>query len=224
MTQKRERIGVFGGTFDPIHNGHLRVALEVMASMRLDRIIFVPAGNPPHKSRPDMASASDRIEMVRLACLSVDVFEVSDIELDRGGRSYTVDTLSLISKSIGVGGELFFIMGMDAFMHFHTWKEPEKILGLASLIIMTRPVSGLADEENEVRKYIKEYLSEEYVLPSEEGHSFVHHELGEIHFVRVTGLEISGTMIRGLAKNKKSSAFLVPEKVEEYIVSRGLYR
>ncbi|WP_035276811.1 nicotinate-nucleotide adenylyltransferase [Desulforegula conservatrix] len=222
QTQKWERIGVFGGTFDPVHHGHLRVALEVKDAMSLDRVIFVPANIPPHKSRPDIASASDRMAMVRLACNSVSAFEVSGIELERNGRSYTADTLSLLSINNGGEGELFFIMGMDAFMQFHTWKDPERILGTASLIIMTRP--DYDHEAHDVEKYIRQYLSEDYVPSSGEEISFFHPDLCGIFFVKVTGLEISGTTIRELAKKEKSLAFLVPQKVEEYIVSRGLYR
>jgi len=222
QAQKRERIGVFGGTFDPVHHGHLRVALEVKDAMGLDRVIFIPANIPPHKSRPDIASALDRMAMVRLACDCVNAFEVSGIELERSGRSYTADTLSLISMNSGMAGELFFIMGMDAFMQFHTWKDPERILGIASLIIMTRP--DYDHEANDVEKYIRHHLSEDYAPSSGEEISFFHPDLCGIFFVKVTGLEISGTTIRALAKKEKSLAFLVPQNVEEYIVSRGLYR
>lgn len=220
----RVRIGIFGGTFDPIHYGHLRVALEVMEGICLNSVIFVPAGIPPHKSRPDMANSSDRLEMVRFACEGQKCFEVSSLEVDRSGPSYTVDTLSLFSSVYGDKGEIFFIIGMDAFLQFHTWREPEKILGLTSIVVITRPGWESGDEKPEkiIEDYLRKHFSGEYVS-SESGAVFTHPSLGSIHYLRVTGLDISGTRIRQLAVNGKSLTFLVPEKVEEYIVTRGLY-
>lgn len=218
----KSRIGIFGGTFDPIHFGHLRIALEVMESYRLDRIIFVPAGVPSHKQRPDMASPQDRLEMVKLAAWSFEGFEVSDVETSRSGVSYSVDTLSLFSGIYGKRAELFFIMGFDAFMSFHTWKEPERILSTSSVIVMTRPENHEIYDCTKLYEYINVNISEYYIF-QEKKNVFRHPELKDIFLARVTGLEISGTMIRRLACEDRRVTFLVPQSVEKYIVSRGLY-
>lgn len=229
MSGAKKRIGIFGGTFDPVHCGHLRVALEVMEETGLDQVIFVPAGVPPHKSRPDIASAEDRLEMVRLACGGFAGFEVSSLELERTGPSYTVDTLLNFSSSYQDEADIFFIMGMDAFFQFHTWREPEKIIGLASLVIMTRPglQSAHESEDKAIEHYLRDSLKASYSqsdFRSGSASVFSHPELRDIYLLRVTDLDISGTRIRELAANGRSLSFLVPEGVEDYIVSRGLYR
>lgn len=224
MSDAGKRTGILGGTFDPIHFGHLRVAVEVKEKMDLDRIIFIPAGVPPHKIRPDLASATDRLEMTRLACEGRGFFEVSDIELRRHGPSYTVDTLSSIAGDTDMDGELFFIMGMDAFFQFHTWKNPGKILSLVSLIVMTRPGTHGEDLENSFFSYAAQNLDPGYHACRDNGFKLIHEFMGSVHFISVTGLEISGTEIRRLAGAGRILSFLVPEKVEKYINDRGLYR
>jgi len=125
------RVGVFGGSFNPIHIGHLIVAEEARCRLRLDRVIFIPAGQPPHKDAGGLAPAADRYDLVRLAIADNPAFEASDIEIRRPGRSYTVDTLAALRKSLPRGSKLFLIVGQDSVAEMKTWREPRKILSLA---------------------------------------------------------------------------------------------
>lgn len=134
------RLGILGGTFDPIHRGHIAAARAAMECGKLDRVLFIPAGAPPHRSAT-VAGARDRLEMTRLAIDDERGFEVSDIEIRRGGVSYTVDTLRELRR-LHPNDELFLILGWDAAKLFSTWHEPDEVRKLASLIIVTRPRSG----------------------------------------------------------------------------------
>jgi len=131
------RVGVLGGTFDPIHMGHVAVAKAAMECARLDRVLFVPSAQPPHRAAAE-ASAEDRLAMSRLAVDGDSRFEVSDVEVKRGGKSYTVDTLQELHRSLP-DDELFLILGWDAARLFRTWHQPEGVSALASLVIVGRP-------------------------------------------------------------------------------------
>jgi nicotinate-nucleotide adenylyltransferase len=137
------RTGILGGTFDPIHLGHLAAAHAAMDCAGLDRVLFVPTGVPPHRP-PATARAEDRLEMCRLAIAGETRFEVSDIELQREGRSYTVDTLRELHR-LFPGDELFVILGWDAARLIGTWHEPDEVRRLAKIVIVTRPGSGTPD-------------------------------------------------------------------------------
>lgn len=138
------KTGILGGTFDPIHLGHLAAAHAAMDCAGLDRVLFVPTGVPPHRP-PATAGAEDRLEMCRLAIAGETRFEVSDIELRREGRSYTVDTLRELHR-LFPGDELFVILGWDAARLIGTWHEPDEVRRLAKIVIVTRPGSGMPDE------------------------------------------------------------------------------
>jgi len=140
MNSARERIGVLGGTFDPIHVGHLAAALSAIACARLDRVVFVPTGRPPHRP-PAAAAPDDRLEMTRLATAADERFAVSEIELRRPGASFTSDTLGEL-RLLHPGAELFLILGWDAARQFSTWHEPEKVRELATTVVVARPGSG----------------------------------------------------------------------------------
>ena len=131
------RVGVLGGTFDPIHMGHVEVAKAAMECARLDRVLFVPSAQPPHRAAAE-ASAEDRLAMSRLAVDGDSRLEVSDVEVKRGGKSYTVDTLQELHRSLP-DDELFLILGWDAARLFRTWHQPEGVSGLASFVIVGRP-------------------------------------------------------------------------------------
>lgn len=140
MTSTSERIGVLGGTFDPIHEGHLAAAKAAVECARLDRVLFVPTGHPPH--RPPVAAAPEhRLQMTRLAIARDDRFDVSDIELRRGGASFTSDTLREL-RARYPDSELFLILGWDAAKLFTTWHEPEKVRARATIVVVARPGSG----------------------------------------------------------------------------------
>lgn len=199
MTYYRDRIGVMGGTFDPIHNGHLFCASEAMDVLSLDYVLFIPSGTPPHKTRQDMASSEDRYEMVYLAIEEDDRFKISDIEIKRQGRSYTVDTLREL-HDIYDPCELFFITGYDALLDMPHWREPLKIAEMANIVAICR------------EGYERDKASE---LPKAIQNSMI--------LVEAPKLEISSTEVRNRVSSRRSIHYLVPEKVIRYITERDLY-
>ncbi|MEM2661517.1 MAG: nicotinate-nucleotide adenylyltransferase [Nitrososphaeria archaeon] len=198
------RIGLMGGTFNPIHIGHLVTAEEAFYQFKLDEIIFIPSGKPPHKTDGDIAPAEDRYLMTVIATASNPHFTVSRIEIDRVGPSYTVDTLREMKKIYGEETELFFITGADAIIEILTWKDPEIIADLCEFIAATRPGYSL-------RKF-------------EELHLVGNKKLPKVHFMEIPALAISSTDIRKRVKEGRPIKYLVPEGVAEYLTKRGLYR
>lgn len=209
------RLGLFGGTFNPIHYGHLRAAEEAREKAGLDRVFFIPAGNPPLKSG-ELADAALRLSMTRLAAASNKHFETLDIECAKGGISYSVDTVALLKES-HPSDELFFILGSDAFMDIQGWMQPERLVGLVDFIILNRPPQTL-----------KDVLSSPYLMAGigrrAEG-VYGATLLGgrSALFLNITALDISATAIRKLIREGKSVKYLLPEKVESFIMSNGLY-
>ncbi|HEX2693101.1 MAG TPA: nicotinate-nucleotide adenylyltransferase [Gemmatimonadaceae bacterium] len=191
------RIGVYGGTFDPPHVGHLLLAADARDALSLDRLIFVPAGAQPFKvETPPVASGQDRLEMVRLAVADDAHYVVDDAEINRRGLSYTVDTLEHLAGR-HAGAELFFLLGQDAMAGFQQWRKPERILELATLALMMR--SGARDLGEWQR----------------------HDRLVTVSTRRV---DVSSTEIRERLRAGKSIKGFVPEGVERFIEARGLYR
>jgi nicotinate-nucleotide adenylyltransferase len=133
------RLGLLGGTFNPIHNGHLAIARQTREALALDRILFIPTSDPPHKLPQSLAPAKDRYEMVRLAIGSDPLLAVSDVELRRSGTSYSIDTVRQLQQEYGPQTELFFLIGLDAFLEFPSWHEPNTLLTLCSFIVISRP-------------------------------------------------------------------------------------
>src|SRR5215471_9254247 len=133
------RLGVLGGTFNPIHNGHLAIARQTREALGLDRILFIPTNDPPHKPHQGLAPAKDRYEMVRLAIDSDPLFVISDVELRRSGTSYSIDTVRQLQHEYGPQTHLFFLIGLDAFLEFPTWHEPDTLLTLCSFVVISRP-------------------------------------------------------------------------------------
>lgn len=195
------RIGIFGGTFNPPHQGHKRLALKFMGRLSLDLMLIIPTYTPPHKDAHNLACGEDRLNMCKL-CFDEKGFEVSDVELIRKGKSYTVNTLEKI-KSEHPDDELFFIMGSDMLLTFHQWREPEKILDSATVCAATRE-KGLTDE---LKKYVEEYYP---------------HRKERFIVLDFTPVEVSSTQIREELAEENSDCFLDP-KVEEYIREKGLY-
>jgi nicotinate-nucleotide adenylyltransferase len=197
LTGVAVNLGVFGGTFDPPHYGHLIVAWHVLQEVGLDRIIFVPGATPPHKQDRQVSLGEHRLAMLRLASAGNPRFEVSDVEIRRGGVSFTVDTLLELKKE-RPGENLYFLLGMDNLVEFSGWKDPDKILQMATLVVMTRP--GWAQE-----------LSNGTVL-------------GPHIVCDVPAIGISSSMIRDRCMTGKRPKYLVVDAVEKYIVEHGLYR
>ena len=196
------RIGVLGGTFDPIHLGHLIIAEEARDRLDLEEVCFVPARDPWMKAGQPLTSGHDRLSMARLAMEDNPFFRVSTLELERPGPSYTVDTLRELQEDYGPEAQLFFILGSDAFARFDEWKDPEGILGLATLVVVDRPGATASAE----------------AIAQQVGNA------GSVERVRGVHLEISAKDIRRRVAAGASIRYLVPEPVERYIYARGLYR
>jgi nicotinate-nucleotide adenylyltransferase len=133
------KVGLLGGSFNPIHNGHLTIAQHVHERMQLSQVLFIPTGDPPHKRDGSLAPAKVRLEMVRLAIADNPLFTVSDIEMQRKGKSYSIDTIRALQHHYGPSTELFFIIGLDAFLDFPTWREPKEILRICHIVVVPRP-------------------------------------------------------------------------------------
>ncbi|HEX7091769.1 MAG TPA: nicotinate-nucleotide adenylyltransferase [Longimicrobiales bacterium] len=188
------RLGVFGGTFDPPHIGHLIVAQDAWAALGLDRVLFVPAAEPPHKRGRVRAPAALRLAMVEAACAGDARFEASDLEIRRGGTSYTVDTLRAL-KERDPEGALFFLLGADQFRDIHTWRSPLELARLAELVVLSRP--GWPDVEPGIE------------LPYRR--------------LDVTCVDVSATEIRRRVAAGEPIRYLVPAGVEAIIRAHGLY-
>jgi len=187
-----------GGTFDPIHHGHLVAAEEARHAFDLERVLFVPVGDPWQKADQDVSPASDRLEMVGRAIADNDAFEISRVDVDRNGPTYTIDTLRSLAEQ-RPGAELYFITGADAILEILTWKDPQDALRLATFVAVTRPGHDLAG----LRKL---GIEERVVL------------------LEIPALAISSTDIRARVAEGRPIRYLVPAPVEEYIRERGLYR
>ena len=220
-------IGLFGGTFDPIHLGHLRAVKEVSERFGLSLTYLIPAALPPHKPHQVISPAGDRLEMMQLAVGHLETFEISDIELRRTGPSYTIDTLKHFkSRSGAVDHTFHLIMGLDAFLEIDTWKAYLDIFKLVPVIIMARPhgsTASVASPWQTVIEFIRQKISSSYRI-TDTGACHTDGELQPIHFIDVSLLDISGTRIRDFIRQGRSIQFLVPEKVERYIRQQGLYQ
>lgn len=212
------RIGLFGGTFDPIHWGHLRSAEEVREAFRLDRVLFIPASTPPHKKRRPTTSAEDRLHMVRLAISGNRAFSLSDVELKRPGKSYSIDTVRYYTGK-KPGHSFYFILGLDAFREFGSWKEALELLGLCNFIVTSRPGSGDSLSLDSIPVAVRDgFCYDAKTL------SFQHKSGTRLYFTRITDIGISASEIRSRLSRGKSIRYLVPAGVETYIGKKGLYR
>lgn len=188
------RIGVLGGTFDPPHIGHLILAQEAMVKLNLEEIAFIPAACPPHKGISPTASPQQRLEMVSLAISDNPKFKALDIELRRKGPSYTIDTILELKRTRGPGREIFFLMGSDSLRELSTWKEPERLVKICQVVVATRP--GITPKG----KFAQEIIA-----------------------LEMPPVGISSTQIRKRVKRGEPVRYLVPQKVEQYILQEGLY-
>jgi nicotinate-nucleotide adenylyltransferase len=213
------RLGLFGGTFNPIHIGHLRAAVEVSEAFALDRLLLIPSANPPHKSDHDMAGAKERLEMVRLAVEGMHGFEASNVELTRSGPSYTIKTLQYFQDHFGKESTIHFVVGQDAFSEITTWKSYLELFATAHFIVMTRPGSRLRNLES----FIHTHISEDYQY-DKTANRYAHPAWRSIFCLNVTRLDISATKIRELIRLGRSIRFLVPSRVDEFIKQKGLYQ
>jgi nicotinate-nucleotide adenylyltransferase len=200
---RRERLGVLGGTFDPPHIGHLWLATAAADELDLAKVLLVPAANPPHKRRRSISHAADRVLMTRLAVANDPRLDVSLVELERDGPSYTVDTLADLGRR-HPDMDLVLILAADSLAQIDTWREPERLLELASWAVGPRPGTPLPDRAALVARW---------------GRS-----ASRIHFLGGPALDVSGTLIRRRVAAGRAIRYLVPRAVEELIVDRRLYR
>jgi nicotinate-nucleotide adenylyltransferase len=218
--RKREivkKVGLFGGTFNPIHLGHLRGAEDIRESFGLDRVIFLPAAVPPHKVTKNVIDPLPRLEMVKLATVANPFFSVSDVEMKRSGNSYSIDTLRYFRERRA--DSFSFILGQDAFAEIETWKEYPELFSLCNFIVMVPSGVGKTPPGAQLPGGLTSsfrYSQEDRVWLHESGHT--------LHFKEITFLDISSTRIRELIENGKSVKYLVPPEVEAYIQAHGLYQ
>jgi nicotinate-nucleotide adenylyltransferase len=197
------RVGVLGGTFDPIHHAHLVAAQEVLHTLALDCVLFVPAGNPPHKPARPISAAHHRVAMVSLAVAGRTGFQLSRVDVERPGPHFTYDTLTILRERWPAGTRFFFIVGTDSLAELGAWHRPEGIVTLADLAVVRRPGVRVDMEALEAR------------LPG----------LGsQLHWVSMPLLEIASTDLRARVRDGRPITFLVPQAVEDYILEHGLYR
>jgi len=223
------RIGIMGGTFDPIHLGHLRAAEEIYWAFGMDRIVFVPAARPPHKDEAVVASALHRYEMVSLATVFTPYFTVSPIELQREGKSYSVETVREFRKAAGPDARLYFVVGVDALLEMSAWREAEELLRLTRVVVTARPGWRLDEVEGLLTPEQRRLLGEptfRYLKVGEIDAAQVEKSPAprEVLLVEVVSLDIASREIRQLVEEGRSVRHLVPDTVAAYMVKNRLYQ
>ena len=197
------RLGLYGGTFDPIHIGHLIAATEVQAALGLDRVLFLPASQPPHKRGREITPAAHRVRMIELAIAGRPGLGVSDLDLAPGQPSYTVHLLARAREAYGAGVELFFVMGEDQLRDLPTWHQPARVAELARLAVVTRPNVGA--DPGEIARAVPAVA-------------------GRIHCVEIPQIDIASSDIRARVAAGRPIAYQVPAEVEDYVLAHRLYR
>ena len=212
------RTGIFGGTFNPIHMAHLRIAEEVREACALDRVLFLPAALPPHKQLANDTSFKHRLAMVEAAVADHPDFSASDLESHRKGASYSVDTLEVLQE-LYPDDDLYFIIGLDSFFDIGSWKDYTRLFELANIVVAHRPEYG----DDDPRNRLPVALADQFCYDSCSIN--LRHKCGnELIFVAETRLTISSTRLREQVLNSRSIRYLVPTKVEAYIQKHHLYR
>jgi len=215
---------LFGGSFNPIHNGHLAIARAAQTLLRFDLVLFIPTGDPPHKQGGSLASARDRYEMVRLAIAGIPSFDLSDIEIRRTGKSYTIDTIRALRHQYRTTTEVSFLIGLDAFLDFPSWHSPMELLRLCRFIIVPRPGQSFQS------------LAQLSVLPPISPEILIRLDAGElpkldlaipscpgVTCLPILPCSISSSEIRQRIRRGGSTANMLPPSVESYILEHRLY-
>ena len=219
-------IGLFGGTFNPIHSGHIETVLEVKNSFRLETVYLIPASQPPHKTNREIAAAADRTAMLKIAVSRIAGLEISETEINRAGLSYSVDTVDEFKRRFSRAAGLFFILGLDAFIEIHTWKAYPRLFDQVSFIVMTRPGADSRQSppvHESLQAFLDARISDGYVFESSTG-CFRHSILQPIRLFETTPMAISSTEIRKRIMTRQPFGHLLPEGVSDYIIRKGLYR
>ena len=209
-------IGIFGGTFDPIHFGHLRLAEEMAAALGLSRVLFMPAGQPPHRDMPRI-SAAHRLEMVRRAIADNPFFAVDAREVQRAQPSYTVESLTSLRDELGPDQPMWLLLGADAFLGLAGWHHWQRLFGLANIAVVTRPGALLLHPD-----IMEEPLKSEVLNRQVSDHTAAG-PAGSVWFQHMTPLEISATAIRDILGQQGSVRYLLPDTVLNYIYEHQLY-
>ena len=189
-----KRIGILGGTFNPIHIGHLTIAQMVREQMKLDKVLFIPSNLPPHKNGKYVVSAQDRYHMVRLAIQGNSYFEISDFEINKKGKSYSIETVSYFHDLFGRGTKFFFIIGSDLLPTLHTWRRINEIERIVSFVAVYRP--GFKGKKSKVK----------------------------VKLITIPGLQTSSSYVRQRITSGKTVKYLVPDNIIKYIADKKLYR
>lgn len=197
------RVGVLGGSFDPVHVGHLIIAEILLYELQLDTVLFLPAGRPPHKPEQELAADHHRLAMLNIAIKDCPAFEICTVDLDRPGSSYTATTLEILAEDYGAEADLYFLMGQDSLRDFPTWRDPGKIASLARLGVALRPYVSVTLDE--IQREVPETV-------------------GRIHLVQVPLIELSSRNIRHRIQAGLPFRFQVPGGVANYIEANGLYQ
>lgn len=220
------RIGLFGGTFNPIHLGHLQAANTVSERLALTSLLFIPAATPPHKALEGVAGAADRLEMIRLAISDQPGFSVSDVEINRAGPSYTIDTVAHFQSGGARGEQYYLIVGLDAFLEIDTWKSYKTLIRTIPLVVLARPEIGHEADGavcESILQFLRNKISPDYAL-SETSACF--HCAGYQPIIGLSGgfRALSATFIRERIHLGDGIDTLVPALVGAYIRRKGLYR
>lgn len=203
MVRVNQRVGIFGGTFDPPHLGHLLVAELARDALHLDMVYFMPAGKPPHKYRSSPSAGHHRVAMLQLALATNPAFDILTIEVESDRVSYTADTLETLRRTTFTHDEtLYFIMGGDSLAYFHTWRDPQRILQQARLAVIARP--GWTIDLKTLERHLPEAR-------------------GRVDIVEAPLIEISSSDIRRRVRNGRTIRYFVPDSVAEYIHKHQLY-
>ena len=218
------RLGLLGGSFNPVHNGHLAIARQTREALGLDQVLFIPTSHPPHKPNNSLAPAQNRYEMVRLAIASDPTFAISDVEIRRPGKSYTIDTVRLLQQEYGAQTQLFFLIGLDAFLDFPSWRDPQTLLTLCRFVVLSRP--GLSFRS----------LSTVALLPPIPYPSLADLDAGRISRIeaplgeqgliclKLPPCPVSASDIRSRIRQGLPAANQLPPLVESYILHHHLYQ
>lgn len=209
-----QSVGLFGGTFDPVHIGHLRVALELNRLLGLAQMRLVPCANPSHRGAP-LSSSKDRLRMLELAIADVPELWIDDCELKRAGPSYSVDTLATVRGEIGDSAPLFFCVGMDCLVSLDSWRRWRELLDYANLVVAARP-GWVKPEQGDIAGWLAEHQSDSLDAVKKA-------RSGRVYIARMTLLPVSSTRIRGELEKGIAPQFLVPDPVIEYINRQQLY-
>jgi nicotinate-nucleotide adenylyltransferase len=213
-----DRLGVLGGTFDPVHNGHLAMADHLLNTFLLDSLLFIPAARPPHKGHLETTPFKDRMAMLETAVRTDQRFLVSDLEARRDGPSYSIDTLIDLKNILSDKVQLFFIIGVDAFVELKTWKNYRGLTDHANLLVIDRPEYPLAMVEKVVSQLGN------YSFDNDQGCWIAPEHRGRVYPLSVPPVDISSTDIRGKIARGQDFAKLVPSLVSQYIVEHRLYQ